>query len=70
MTVKELITELLDYDMNADVKLKIKYANLDDEIEDFTIEPIYRQVGSDDVEIVVDFEDFNYHDRIAFEEEE
>ncbi|PAV30309.1 hypothetical protein CIL05_07515 [Virgibacillus profundi] len=54
MTVKELVTELLEYDMGANVEIKAKF-NDDEEMTDFKVEkPLYNDV----VELFVDLSDY------------
>lgn len=40
MTVKELINELLEYEMDAEVVLQIKLADMDLEYESFEVENV------------------------------
>ena len=68
-TVKELIQELLEFDMESEVNLIIKYADVDDEVENFELGETHTYVGSNKIHIIVNFEDQNYHEHIALEEQ-
>lgn len=56
MTVKELVKQLLDCEMNAEVSIKVKFKDEDIEHEEFEIEETsYGRY----VELVIDLEDKN-----------
>lgn len=69
-TVRELIKELMDFEMESEIKLTIKYADLDDEFENFSLEEEHAFIGTNKVHIVVNNEDQDYHERFELLEEE
>lgn len=69
-TVRELIKELMDFEMESEITLTIKYADLDDEFENFSLDEEHTFVGTNRVHIVVNNEDQDYHERFELVEEE